>query len=212
MSRPRRRGSRSEIAKVDADIKRADAKLNNADFMARAKEEVVEGEREKREEAEGRRAKILEALERLKARPSHRLLRDLLSCYSCGKSGEGTAVGDEAKNVAVLKDAYARWHDSKGDSFKHWIGIVSDDIKFGSLAEGAEPLGFARKLQRPRGPSGVFCGAVGPVEMIHYTTNEYIAQAMRCSCGLHRVAQQEDRQDRRYTEGGLLALSQWRDR
>jgi len=55
-----------EIAKVDGDIKRADAKLNNADFLARAKEEVVEGEREKREEAEGRRAKILEALERLK--------------------------------------------------------------------------------------------------------------------------------------------------
>jgi len=55
-----------EIAKVDADIKRADAKLNNADFLARAKEEVVEGEREKREEATGRRAKITEALERLK--------------------------------------------------------------------------------------------------------------------------------------------------
>jgi len=55
-----------EMQKVDADIKRVDAKLNNADFLARAKEEVVEGEREKREEAEGRRAKILEALERLK--------------------------------------------------------------------------------------------------------------------------------------------------
>jgi valyl-tRNA synthetase len=55
-----------EMQKVDADIKRADAKLNNADFLARAKEEVVEGEREKREEAEGRRAKIVEALERLK--------------------------------------------------------------------------------------------------------------------------------------------------
>ena len=35
-------------------------------FVANAPEEVVEGEREKREEAEGRRAKILEALERLK--------------------------------------------------------------------------------------------------------------------------------------------------
>jgi valyl-tRNA synthetase len=55
-----------EIAKVDADIKRVDAKLANADFVARAPEEVVDGEREKREEAEGRRAKILEALERLK--------------------------------------------------------------------------------------------------------------------------------------------------
>ena len=55
-----------ELARVDADIARVDAKLGNADFIARAPEEVVEGEREKREEAEGRRAKILEALERLK--------------------------------------------------------------------------------------------------------------------------------------------------
>jgi valyl-tRNA synthetase len=55
-----------ELGKVDADIKRVDGKLGNADFLARAPEEVVEGEREKREEALARRAKILEALERLK--------------------------------------------------------------------------------------------------------------------------------------------------
>jgi valyl-tRNA synthetase len=53
------------LAKADADIARVDAKLGNADFIARAPEEVVEGEREKREAAQGRRAKILEALERL---------------------------------------------------------------------------------------------------------------------------------------------------
>jgi valyl-tRNA synthetase len=55
-----------EMQKVDADIKRADAKLGNADFLARAPEEVVDGEREKRDEAAARREKILEALERLK--------------------------------------------------------------------------------------------------------------------------------------------------
>jgi len=55
-----------EMSKVDADIKRVDAKLNNPDFVKRAPEEIIDGEREKREEAEGRRAKILEALERLK--------------------------------------------------------------------------------------------------------------------------------------------------
>ncbi|MPZ37449.1 MAG: valine--tRNA ligase [Rhizobiales bacterium] len=55
-----------ELARVDADIARVDAKLNNPKFIQNAAEEVVEGEREKREEAEGRRAKILEALERLK--------------------------------------------------------------------------------------------------------------------------------------------------
>ena len=54
-----------EIAKADADIKRVDAKLANADFMARAPEEVVEEQRVRREEAEARRVKILEALERL---------------------------------------------------------------------------------------------------------------------------------------------------
>jgi valyl-tRNA synthetase len=55
-----------ELGRVDSDIARVDAKLGNAQFVARAAEEVVEGEREKREEAEQRRAKIVEALERLK--------------------------------------------------------------------------------------------------------------------------------------------------
>ena len=44
-----------ELAKADADIARVDAKLGNPDFVARAPEEVVEGEREKREEAVARR-------------------------------------------------------------------------------------------------------------------------------------------------------------
>jgi valyl-tRNA synthetase len=56
-----------ELAKVDADIARIDAKLGNADFVARAPEEVVDGEREKREELVQRRGKIVEALERLKS-------------------------------------------------------------------------------------------------------------------------------------------------
>ena len=54
-----------EKAKASADIARVDAKLGNPDFIARAPEDVVEGEREKREDAEARLAKISEALERL---------------------------------------------------------------------------------------------------------------------------------------------------
>jgi valyl-tRNA synthetase len=55
-----------EIARAETDIKRVDAKLNNPSFVERAPEEVVEEEREKRAEAEARKAKLLEALERLK--------------------------------------------------------------------------------------------------------------------------------------------------
>jgi valyl-tRNA synthetase len=56
-----------EIAKADADIARVDAKLGNPNFVARAPEEVVEEEQEKRAEAQARKSKIAEALERLKA-------------------------------------------------------------------------------------------------------------------------------------------------
>jgi valyl-tRNA synthetase len=55
-----------ELAKCDADIARVDQKLGKADFLKRAPEEIVDGERDKREEALARRIKIAEALERLK--------------------------------------------------------------------------------------------------------------------------------------------------
>jgi len=58
-----------EMAKCDADIARVDQKLGNGDFIKRAPEEVVEGEREKRDEAQARKAKLAEALERLQGAP-----------------------------------------------------------------------------------------------------------------------------------------------
>ena len=55
-----------EISRAAADIARIDAKLGNPNFVSRAAAEVVELERERREEAEARRLKINEALERLR--------------------------------------------------------------------------------------------------------------------------------------------------
>jgi valyl-tRNA synthetase len=55
-----------ELTKAEADIKRVDAKLGNEKFVANAPEEIVEEEKEKRDAAMARKAKILEALERLK--------------------------------------------------------------------------------------------------------------------------------------------------
>jgi len=55
-----------ELAKADSDIQRVDAKLSNENFVARAPEEVVEEEKEKREEAVARKAKIAAALATLR--------------------------------------------------------------------------------------------------------------------------------------------------
>ncbi|HEX4197186.1 MAG TPA: valine--tRNA ligase [Caulobacteraceae bacterium] len=54
-----------EIAALVADADRTAKKLNNADFVARAPEEVVEENRERLAEAESARAKLEGALERL---------------------------------------------------------------------------------------------------------------------------------------------------
>ncbi|MBB4302572.1 valyl-tRNA synthetase [Rhodobium orientis] len=56
-----------ELKKIDGDITRIDKKLGNEQFLAKAPEEVVEGEREKREEFVQLRAKMVEARGRLGA-------------------------------------------------------------------------------------------------------------------------------------------------
>jgi valyl-tRNA synthetase len=56
-----------EIVRIGQEISRIDAKLSNESFVARAPEEVVEGEREKREEYRAQKDKLAEALTRLKA-------------------------------------------------------------------------------------------------------------------------------------------------
>ncbi|WP_186416779.1 valine--tRNA ligase [Bosea sp. CS1GBMeth4] len=55
-----------ELGKLDQDIAAVDRKLGNPDFMARAPEEIVEENRERKAAAEARKLKIMEALERLR--------------------------------------------------------------------------------------------------------------------------------------------------
>ncbi|HLN09311.1 MAG TPA: valine--tRNA ligase, partial [Xanthobacteraceae bacterium] len=54
-----------DLAKIDADVARVQAKLGNPNFVARAAEEVVEADREKLADLENRRGKITEALRQL---------------------------------------------------------------------------------------------------------------------------------------------------
>jgi len=54
-----------DVGKLDAEIVQVDKKLGNAQFVAKAPEEVIEEQKSRRETAMDRRAKILEALKRL---------------------------------------------------------------------------------------------------------------------------------------------------
>jgi valyl-tRNA synthetase len=56
-----------EVARLGGEVARIEAKLGNADFIRRAPEEVVEEQRERRDEAALARAKFADALKRLGA-------------------------------------------------------------------------------------------------------------------------------------------------
>jgi hypothetical protein len=56
----------NELTKIADEIARIDQKLGNRNFIERAPEEVVEEQRERREEAENRKAKVEKAIEQLK--------------------------------------------------------------------------------------------------------------------------------------------------
>ena len=58
---------RKEIGRADGEIAKIDKKLSNRGFLAKAPPEVVEENRERREEADRARAKLSEALKRLEA-------------------------------------------------------------------------------------------------------------------------------------------------
>ena len=56
-----------ELKKSEEEIARFDAKLGNPGFVAKAPEEVIEEQKEKRAEAEAVAARLREALKRLSA-------------------------------------------------------------------------------------------------------------------------------------------------
>ena len=49
------------------------------------------------------------------------------------------------ENIAALKEAFRRWHDSRGGSADYWLELMSDDVCFRSLTEGAKSMGFTRQ-------------------------------------------------------------------
>ena len=134
-----------EMQKAEADIKRVDQKLGNPKFVANAPEEIVEGEREKREEAEARRGKIVEALERLQsarcdstsdcAAAAPCLARDGMAHRTRGGSNGGRSTQCRNPESTPTSAGATR----KGGSVDDWMKICDDNIAFGSLAQGAAP-------------------------------------------------------------------------
>jgi ketosteroid isomerase-like protein len=85
----------------------------------------------------------------------------------------------EEIHVELLKEAYKKWHDTKAGSVDHWLDLMTEDVKFRSLAAGAAKMEFTRTSTCKDEVKRYFTELTSQWEMIHYVIDEYIAQRER---------------------------------
>ncbi len=85
-------------------------------------------------------------------------------------------MSNEAANVEILKQAYGKWHDTKGGSLDHFLDMADPEISFGSVPRGAAPLTFAKQYDNREAMKAYFAGLLADWTMVDYTVDEYIAR------------------------------------
>jgi len=88
-------------------------------------------------------------------------------------------MGSPSDNVSKLKHAYRQWHETKGGSVKAWLDLMADDVRCFSLAAGAPSAEFTAPISSKKDFERYFKGLLADWEMIHYTTDDFVAEGDR---------------------------------
>ena len=86
---------------------------------------------------------------------------------------------NEADNVAILKESYRRWHESRGASADHWMSICAENLRFGSIAQGPPGADYLTSYNGRAALGQYFDGLRNDWEMIEYVAEEFVAQGDR---------------------------------
>ena len=85
-------------------------------------------------------------------------------------------MSETATNKAIFKEAFERWHETKGGSVDHWMSIMADEIDFRSLAEGQGGLDFTAPRRSKSEVGEYMSGLLAMFEMIHYKVDFMVAE------------------------------------
>ena len=88
-------------------------------------------------------------------------------------------MSEEERNVAILKEAYRLWHETKGKSVNHWISICADAIEFGSIAQNLRSVPYMTTYEDVTALAKYFAGLALDWEMIEFRTENFVAQGER---------------------------------
>lgn len=86
----------------------------------------------------------------------------------------------EDQHVAVLKEAYRRWAETKAGSVDHWVGLAADDVRLrsmtGGTTAGAPAMGFHGDFVGRETLRNYFSQMANVWEMVAYEPLRFIAQ------------------------------------
>lgn len=88
-------------------------------------------------------------------------------------------MSEEARNVAILKEAYRLWHETKGKSVEHWMSICADELEFGSIGQSVKSAPYMTLYESKEKLGDYFAGLTRDWEMIEFRTEHFVAQADR---------------------------------
>jgi ketosteroid isomerase-like protein len=88
-------------------------------------------------------------------------------------------MSEEARNVAILKEAYRRWSESRGGSADYWVSICDENLNFGSIAEPLAGVDYMTSYRRRDDVGQYFEGLARDWEMIEYRVDHFVAQGDR---------------------------------
>lgn len=88
-------------------------------------------------------------------------------------------MSEEARNVEMLRKAYAVWSATRGANSDHWMEICADRIAFGSLAHGPPGSAYLTNYQSRDELQGYFAGLANDWEMMEYEVDHFVAQGDR---------------------------------
>jgi ketosteroid isomerase-like protein len=102
---------------------------------------------------------------------------------------------DEAKHVEKLKHCYRLWSESKGSSFKPWLDLLAEGVRFQSLGGGSPGVEFSRGGSSRAEVMRYFDELSRDWQMLRYDMEHFIAQDDRVAV-LGRCAWRNRRTDK----------------
>lgn len=78
-------------------------------------------------------------------------------------------------NLALVRDAYARWGSERAGSFEHWMDLLAEDLRFCSLGAGAPGLEFSQACYTKAGVRDYFLRIAADWEVQRFTPEHFLA-------------------------------------